>query len=198
MQTSNTSPLDLLLLVVLIPMALLVRQGRNDPLKPSLPKGHRVRPLLLEWFDPVLVAVYIGVPLVREVTTDVVHLLMAVVGALVGVGIGVARARVMYVGAAPATRSVVMKRSGPEYLLVAVVIGLRSLENALRHTHTGPLTWLLTVALATGIAESTARSVAITLRYRADVAAGPSITPQTFLPPPPHLPPPPDGTPPTG
>lgn len=194
MQSTSASPLGLLLILVLIPMALLVRKGRNDPLKPYLPAGHRVRPMLLEWFDPALVLVYIGAPLWRELTISGLHVVMAIVGAGIGAVIGQLRARVMYVGAALDTKSVVMKRSGPEYLLVAVVIALRFLEGALRNTHSGPLTLLLTVALGVGVTESAARSVGITLRYRADRAEGRTLTPQTFrfdgatTPPPPPSP----------
>jgi MYXO-CTERM domain-containing protein len=55
MQSSSPGQTALLVAVLLV-AAVLVRRGRNDPASKDLGKRQRIRPLALEWLDPVIAA----------------------------------------------------------------------------------------------------------------------------------------------
>jgi len=162
-----------LLLALLVVAAVLVRKGRNDPASMGLVKRQRIRPLALEWIDPAIAAVVVGSLLWRYLTTDIAHVGMGVLGAAIGVPIGLLRARVQFVRALPQSTSVILTRSTAEYLLLGLLIILKLTENAVSRVHSLPITLVLTALLALAVTESIARSIAITLKYRTS-AAGPA------------------------
>lgn len=169
----TTSPyFTYVLLVFIVPMVYLQQKGKKDPAALHLPKKQRVRPLLLEWLDPGLVLVVIAEPVVVQLSKGIGHIALAVVGAAIGIAIGLTRARVMYVAAVPATKSVIMTRSRTEYLLVVLVIALRFAEFAA----TGPWTIVLALLLGIAVVDPIARSIATTMKYRAEVTALPAAT----------------------
>ena len=109
------------MLAVLVVIMVLTRRGRMNTSNVPLDKGERIRPLLITLLDPVVSLVIIGPIFWHLTTTNVEHLILAVVGGVIGVGIAWARARVMFVRAVHATKSVILRRSGAEYALLGPV-----------------------------------------------------------------------------
>lgn len=176
--SSRPNPLELIALYGLLAvMLVLVRKGRRDPAAKDLPKGQRVRPLILEALDPILSVVVVGGLLVHELGRGWTHVAAALLGAAVGIPIGMARARVMFVRALVATRAVVLRRSGPEYELLGLLLVLRAAEQPLSRITAGPATLALSALLGLALYESFVRAGGIIVRYRravADDEAGPS------------------------
>jgi hypothetical protein len=165
MQSSN-SVQSTLILVLLISAALLVRKGRLDPAARDLPKRQRLRPLPLEWLDPVIALVIAGPLLWDHVQKGALYVALGVLGGVVGVGIGLLRANVMFVRAVTSSRAVILTRSTAEYLLLALLIVLRLTEDAVDRVHSTPFALALTALLALAVVESITRSVGISLKYR--------------------------------
>ncbi len=154
------------MLVALVAISLLVRRGRLQSRHSALAPRERIRPLAITLLDPVISVAIIGPFVVHFARTSPVHLAAALLGGAGGVVIGYWRARVMFVRSLRSTRSVVLRRSGIEYGLVALLIVLRSLEGSIDRSHSvlalSALTGLATLALV----EALARSAFIVERYR--------------------------------
>lgn len=163
-----------LVLVILVVIAILrsrsIRQNRDVVLAPR----ERLRPLAITLFDPLVSIVLIGGVLWDLMTRSPEHVLAATLGALAGIPIGLARAKVMYVRAVKESKSVVFRRSGIEYGLLALLLALRIAESSISHLHNSLATDALTALIGLAVAESIARAVAIVLKYRRDTQLDPA------------------------
>ena len=165
MQSSNGGQ-SALIFVLIVAAALLVRKGRLDPAAKDLERRQRIRPLALEWLDPLIAGALVGPLLWHELAKGLTYVAVGVLGAAAGTAIGVLRARVMFVRALPRSRSVILTRSTAEYLLLGLLLVLKLSEDAVDRVHSGTFTLVLTALLALAVVESLSRSIAITLRYR--------------------------------
>jgi hypothetical protein len=152
-------------LAVLVVISVLTRRGRLNTSNVPLDKGERIRPLLITLLDPVVSLVIIGPIFWHLTTTNVEHLFLAVVGGVIGVGIAWARARVMFVRAVHATKSVILRRSGAEYALLGLLIVLRLVEGSVKHERVGVESLILTGLISLAVCEPIARSTFIVLKY---------------------------------
>jgi hypothetical protein len=152
----------------------LVRKGRTDPNIPSLQPRQRIRPITLEWLDPVLAIIVVGPLLGHELRLSVWHVVAAVLGASIGIPIGWLRSRVQFVRAIASTKSVVLTRSNAEYALVVLLVVLRSAQDFLSKSHSALITIVFAALLALPIGESVARSVSITNKYHASLGELPA------------------------
>jgi hypothetical protein len=173
---------SLLVLGALVVVAFLVRRGKLQSRSANLNKGERMRPLLITCIDPLISLLIIGPLLWRLVSADAANALGAVGGALAGVVIGYFRANVMFVRAEKGSVSVVLKRSGVEYGLVALLVVLRSLEGQLELHKASAGTVAVSALAALGLVEAFARAGFIIGRYVAHhelPAPLPAPTPST-------------------
>jgi hypothetical protein len=152
-------------LAVLVVIMVLTRRGRMNTSNVPLDKGERIRPLLITLLDPVVSLVIIGPIFWHLTTTNVEHLVLAVVGGVIGVGIAWARARVMFVRAVHATKSVILRRSGAEYALLGLLIVLRLVEGSVKHERVGVESLILTGLISLAVCEPIARSTFIVIKY---------------------------------
>jgi hypothetical protein len=90
---------------------------------------------------------------------------LAIVGGVIGVGIAWARARVMFVRAVHATKSVILRRSSAEYALLGLLIVLRLVEGSVKHERVGVESLILTGLISLAVCEPIARSAFIVLKY---------------------------------
>ena len=131
----------------------------------ALAKGERLRPLAITLLDPVLSLIVIGPIFWHLTTTNVNHVILAVVGGVFGVGIGWARARVMFVRAVHETKSVILRRSGAEYALLGLLIVLRVIEDSVKHNRLGVESLVLTALISLAVVEPIARSSFVVMKY---------------------------------
>jgi hypothetical protein len=160
-----------IVLVVLVVIMILRRRGISQTPQGSLNKGERQRPILITWLDPLVSILFVGSVLWGLMTRNYAHAGAAIIGALVGIPIGLARARVMYVRAVHESKSIILRRSPAEYALLAVLLAIRLSANSIANLHNSFATYALTAVLALGIAESIARASAIVWRYHREVPA---------------------------
>jgi len=173
MQSSGSNSFEtLVLLALIVAAAMLVRKGRLDPAAQSLDRRQRVRPLPLEWLDPVIAVVLVGSTVWSTAFPNLAHVGVALLGAVIGIPIGLARARVMFVRALPSSKSVILTRSTTEYLLLGLLLCLRLGGNAIARSHSHAGVYVLAALLGLAMAESLARAIAITIRYRNSVMEG--------------------------
>jgi len=174
--SSGTNGFETVVLyAVIVAAAILVRKGRLDPAANDLERRQRIRPLLLEWLDPVIAVVLVGSTVWTTAFPNVAHGGVSLLGAAVGIPIGLARARVMFVRALPGSKSVVLTRSTTEYLLLGLLLCLRLGGNAIARAHSTGGIYALAALLGLAVAESVARSAAITIRYRNSAMEGAPI-----------------------
>ncbi len=169
---------SLLVLVVLVVIMVLVRRGRMNASNAPLGKGERIRPLLITLLDPVVSLVIIGPIFWHLTTTNVEHVVIAIVGGVIGVGIAWARARVMFVRAVHETKSVILRRSGAEYALLGLLIVLRLVEGSVKHDRVGIESLILTALISLAIFEPIGRSTFIILKYLKNENAQPPSMPE--------------------
>lgn len=174
MQNQNSLQLYAIIAFALIASSL-VRKGRLDPQAAYLQPKQRIRPLMLEYLDPLYAAIIVGPVLWHEMNLSTWHVVASLLGASIGIPIGVLRSRVQFVRAAPSSRSVVLTRSRAEYALLVVLIILRSAEGFVKREHAQALTLVAAALLALPIGESLARSLSIVQKYRASVVETPSM-----------------------
>jgi hypothetical protein len=160
-----------LVLGILIVIMILRRRGISQTPTGSLNKGERQRPILITWLDPLTSILFVGSVLWSLMTRNYAHFGAAIVGALAGVPIGIARARVMYVRAVPAAKCIILRRSPVEYALLAVLLALRLSANSIASMHSSVATYALTAFIALGVVESIVRASAIVWRYHQEAAA---------------------------
>lgn len=165
MSNSSSGATAYVLLAFLIVMSILRRRGVRQSKSSSLNKGERQRPILMTWLDPLLSILFIGSVLWGLVTRNYGHFACAIVGALAGIPVGMARANTMYVRAIPDAKSVIFRRSTLEYGLLALLLALRIVEGSIAKLHNGVATYVLTALIALAVAESIARTLAIGIRY---------------------------------
>jgi hypothetical protein len=162
---SNGSGSSILVLIALVAVAFLVRQGRQQSRNANLNRGERMRPLAITCIDPLISLVIIGPLLWRLVSASGANTLAAIGGAIVGLVIGYFRARIMFVRAEKRSFSVVLKRSGIEYALVFLLIVLRSIEGQLQLDHVSAATIFVSALASLGLVEAFARAGFIIGRY---------------------------------
>lgn len=150
---------------ILIVIGILRRRGVSQTQPGSLNKGERQRPVAITWLDPVISILFVGTVLWGLATRNFGHAAIALVGALAGIPIGLARARTMYVRAVRETKSVIFRRSALEYGLLGVLLLLRLVETSIAKMHSGFATYALTALVALAVAESITRAAAIVWRY---------------------------------
>jgi hypothetical protein len=170
MQPSNGGQ-SALIFVLIAAAALLVRKGRLDPAAKDLERRQRIRPLELEWLDPLIVGAVVGPLLWHDLTKGLSYVGLGLLGAAVGLAIGALRARVMFVRALPQSRSVILTRSTAEYLLLGLLLVLKLSEDAVDRVHSPTFTLVLTALLAVAVVESLSRSIAITFKYRSELGS---------------------------
>lgn len=144
----------------------------------TLANGERLRPIAITLLDPAISLLIVGPIFVRLVTLNVLHLVIAVVGGLVGLVVGYARARVMFVRAVRDLRSVVLQRHGLEYALVVMLVVVRSLEQQVSRDHSNGLSLLYAGLVALGVVEAIARTAFLYERYRTHDPLEPTAMPE--------------------
>jgi hypothetical protein len=161
---------SLVVLAVFAYMMIQLRRGRQLSEGQGLPKGQRLRPIVITWLDPIVSILVIGSVFYDLLSRNVAHVLAAMLGAAVAIPIGLARAHTQYVRAVPSARAVVFRRSGLEYGLLGLLLGLRLAESAIERSHDTALTLLLTALISLAVVEPVARTAGITAKYLRDRA----------------------------
>lgn len=175
MQSSSNGAGSLVSLIVLIAIMVLVRRGRMNAAKVDLAKGERLRPLAITLLDPVVSLIIIGPIFWHLASTNVGHVIVAMVGAAAGLAIAWARARVMFVRALHDSRSVILRRSGAEYALLGLLIVLRFIEDPVTHDRASVASLILTALSALAVFEPIMRSAFIVMKYRQRDPVNPSL-----------------------
>ena len=173
-QTENSVQVVAFIVFALVASSL-VRKGRADPQAQYLLPRQRIRPLALEMIDPVMSIIVVGPLLAHELNVSTWHVIVGLLGASIGVPIGLLRSRVQFVRAVKVSTSVVLTRSRAEYGLIALLIVLRSAQDAIHNVHSSSVTLLFAGLLALPIGESFARSISIVGKYRNSVGESPAM-----------------------
>ncbi len=169
MQQSTSPITGIILIGAMVAISILVRRGRLQSRTSNLAAKERIRPLAITLLDPVISVIIIGPFVWHFLSHSTAHVLAGCVGAALGVVVGYARARVMFVRAIHETKSVVLRRSGLEYGLVLVLIVLRSTEGSFERSSSGLARSLVTALATLALVEAVARSGFIVERYLNDV-----------------------------
>jgi hypothetical protein len=181
MQSSGNGVTSLIVIAAMVFISTETRKGRRNSTNVALVKRERLRPLSITLVDPLISLVLIGQIFWDLASTNVGHVLCALLGAPFGVAIGWARARVMYVRAIPDIRSVILRRSGTEYALLALLLGLRIAEDTVTNNRSGFASFALTALISLAVVEAFARTGFIVQKYFKEKDA-----PFEYLPPPPQ------------
>jgi hypothetical protein len=164
-QQSSGSGIGVISLVALIAITVLVRRGRLQSKSATLAPGERLRPLAITLLDPVVSVIIIGQFVLHFANASTIRVVAMALGAALGIAIGYLRARIMFVRAVKETTSVVLRRSGLEYGLVAVLILLRLLETSIATSQSSAAIAGVTGLAVLAAVEAIARSAFIVRLY---------------------------------
>lgn len=165
MQQSSSPVVSFVVIAAAVAISILVRKGRLQSRTSNLAPRERIRPLAITLLDPVISVIIIGPFVLHFIGTSSIHVAAAVVGGALGVAVGYARARVMFVRAIRETTSIVLRRSGLEYGLVLVLVVLRSTQGSIERSSSSTAKSLVTALAALALVEALARSAFIVKRY---------------------------------
>jgi hypothetical protein len=165
MQQSSSPVVSIVVIAAAVAISILVRKGRLQSRTSNLGARERIRPLAITLLDPVISVIIIGPFVIHFVGSSATHVAAAVAGGALGVAIGYARARVMFVRAIRSTKSVVLRRSGLEYGLLLILVILRSTQGSIERSSSASAKSLVTGLAALALVEAVARSAFIVKRY---------------------------------
>ena len=137
-------------------------------------RRERIRPIMITMSDPVYSVVIIGPAWLRWVGVDAAHIVAAVVGGLIGAGIGLARARAMYVRRIPGTTNIVLRRSPLEYGLLVLILVARLSETKVEQSGSPTATVIFTSLISFALVETFVRAGAIVLRFAREGSSQPA------------------------
>jgi hypothetical protein len=181
MQSSGSGITSIIVIAAMVFISTETRKGRRNATNVALVKRERLRPLSITLVDPLISLVLIGQIYWDLASTNLGHVLCALLGAPFGIAIGWARARVMYVRAVPEIKSVILRRSGTEYALLALLLGLRIAEDSVTNNRSGFASYALTALISLAVIEAFARTGFIAQKYVKEKSS-----PAEYLPPPPQ------------
>jgi hypothetical protein len=181
MQSSGSAITSIIVIAAMVFISTETRKGRRNSTNVVLVKRERLRPLSITLVDPLISLVLIGQIYWDLASTNIGHVLCALLGAPFGIAIGWARARVMFVRAIPEIKSVILRRSGTEYALLALLLGLRIAEDSVTNNRSGFASYALTALISLAVVEAFARTGFIVQKYLKEPSA-----PSEYLPPPPQ------------
>jgi len=136
-------------------------------------RGERIRPIAITMIDPLYSVIIIGPAWWRWVGVDAAHTSAAVLGGLVGAGIGVARARTMYVRRIPGSNNIILRRSPLEYGLLLLLLVARLSESSVERSGSTLATVVFTGLISLGLVEAIVRAGAIVVRFQRRTASDP-------------------------
>ena len=161
-----TGVIGALLVVIIIAIVILARRSRALKKKIGYPKGKQVRLLALLFLEPPLEFLIIFALLWAELTTDFVHVAVALLAILPGILLGRYRANESFVEALPEHRAVVTTHTRGELLGFLAIVAIKVLEgNAENVVFPYWLTLILTAGLVVILSESAARVFALYKKY---------------------------------
>jgi hypothetical protein len=163
--SSGSTDTTYVVLVFLVVIGILRNRSIRANRDIVLQKGERLRPIMITLLDPVISVFLIGTVLWSLMTRSDGHFVAVLVGAAIGIPIGMARARVQYVRAVGTAKCVVFRRSPAEYGLLGLLLVLRIAEDSITNLHNGFASYAIAAGAALAVAESIARSAAIAIRY---------------------------------
>lgn len=128
----------------------------------DLQKGQRAVSIYQQWLDPVVALLVVGGLLWQDLLAGPGHIVVLVIGAAIGAGIGIARARLMYVSAVRQHGHLIVQRGKVEIGLLIALVVLKIYAHTLADTPNSVANLLVTGLLGADIAESTARVAYLT------------------------------------
>ncbi len=171
-QTTTASPAATgVLLILCVVIVIMVRRGRATGATAGLVKGERARPIGITMLDPLLSVIVIGSVAAHLVTLGATHVIVAIVGGIAGVAIGVARAKVMYVRRIPGSNNIVLRRSAIEYGLLLLLVVLRTVEGSIEHSSASWASLVLTSLVYLALVEAIVRAGIIVYRFLRDASS---------------------------
>ena len=115
-------------IVLLVALVVLGRRSKKLRIQLGYPKGRRVRLIALLFLEPLLELLIVGVLLWQEITTDLLHLAVALLAILPAILLGRYRANESFVEALPVHKAVVVSHTKGELIGFAVIVLCKVLE----------------------------------------------------------------------
>ncbi len=160
------SPLETgLFLALLVALILLQRSSRATTRHLPLGDGQHARPLAAILLEPFLELILVAVVLRDELTEGSAHWVVASLGAVIGVAVGVVRARNVYVRAEPRYHVVILRDTRAETIALVALLAL-DIGSQVINQSSEWLSLFVTAALAFLVVNSVTVAAEVTRRYR--------------------------------
>ena len=143
----------------------------------NLAKGERARTIMQQWLDPLIVLLLVGTIMYADLMDGGMHVVLAVVGTVVGIGAGLFRGRRLYVRAMPVEKVVVIKHTTIEIIVLFVLVALKIFAQIISDDPQSILNLVATALIFLDLGESVARAAYITWRYQQELQAFAATSP---------------------
>lgn len=174
-QMTQNHPIIMIVVLVLLIVILVLdfrwmRASQKLAKELALPMGQWMRYVKSLPFDPFVDIVIVGSLLWKDLVQNWEHMVVAVIGAVIGLWVGHFRYKIQYVRAVPEHHSIVFVRSKSEYVALVILVLVRLAAEQHQIPVTGPLTLLITLLLGVVVFESIGRAWFSYRRYTKDAA----------------------------
>lgn len=154
------------LLAVVVVIIVAVRWGRRrSRAKHQLARNQRAVYLQRQWLDPVVELIIVGGVIWSDLQHGWLPWLALVVGVVIGLPLGAARGRFMYVRSLGQGSKVVLERNAAEIGIFVALIAIKLAARAISSNPTSALNLIALALLGIGVASSVGRVVYITVRH---------------------------------
>ncbi len=176
---------SIVVLLVIVLIARELRSGRDvvrsdTELQARLGSSERFRTLRMQILEAILALVIVGSLLVGDIAQTPMHVVLIVVGGVVGYVFGVYRARTTFVSSVPAHRGVILRYSIESLLALGLLIVVKLVAEQDLLPDGEIFRSIVAVLLGFLLVESCARVITLVRYYRRDERALTSTEPSTL------------------
>ncbi len=157
--------------VIFVFYATQMRKQRAIAKELGLPKTQRMRTVVQQWIDPLVIVLVAGVILYQDLVSGSSHVIAAVVGLAVGLGFGWVRGRLEYVRYVPEHHAMILKITIIEVVMIISLVVIKVILDSAGAEPNGILMVVVSAVIFLDVGDSIGKSAHLTRRFRQDEAA---------------------------
>ena len=160
-----------IVVVIFLFYATQLRKQRAIAKQLGLPKTQRMRTVVQQWIDPLVIILVAGVILYQDLVSGSSHVIAAIVGLAIGLGFGWVRGRLEYVRYVPEHNAMILKITVIEVVMILSLVVIKVILDSAGAEPNGILMVIVSAVIFLDVGDSVGKSAHLTRRFRQDEAA---------------------------
>lgn len=159
-----------IVVVIFLFYATQLRKQRAIAKQLGLPKTQRMRTVVQQWIDPLVIILVAGVILYQDLVSGSSHVIAAIVGLAIGLGFGWVRGRLEYVRYVPEHNAMILKITVIEVVMILSLVVIKVILDSAGAEPNGILMVIVSAVIFLDVGDSVGKSAHLTRRFRQDEA----------------------------